>query len=210
MIRLMLVDDHAIVREGLKRLIAADAAMVVVAEAETGGEALDKVRALELDVVILDLSLPDRNGFDVLRQMQALRPALPILILSMHAEEEYAVRAFRAGAAGYLTKRSVPSQLMNGVRKVASGGRFVTPELAEHLAFELQRKEGNDPHKLLSEREFQVFLMIAAGKPVRDIAHELNLSVKTVNNYRLSLLRKMGMKSNAELVRYAVVHGLLE
>ncbi|HEY6843911.1 MAG TPA: response regulator transcription factor, partial [Thermoanaerobaculia bacterium] len=161
MIRLLLVDDHDIVREGLKQLIAADAGMRVVAEAGSGNQALDRVRETELDVVVLDLSLPDRSGFDVLRQMHAVRPALPVLILSMHSEEEFAVRTFRAGAAGYLTKNSAASQLLNGIRKVAAGGRFVTPELAEHLAFELQRKEGDEPHKLLSEREFQVFLAIA-------------------------------------------------
>ena len=210
MIRLMLVDDHDIVREGLKRLVAVDASIRVAAEAASGNEALDKVRQIEVDVMILDLSLPDRSGFDIMQQVHAIRPSLPILILSMHAEEEFAVRAFRAGAVGYLTKKSAAAQLLNGIRKVAAGGRFVTPELAEHLAFELQRKDHDQPHDLLSEREFQVFLAIAQGKPVRQIARELNLSSKTINNYRLSILRKMSMKSNADIVRYAVERGLLQ
>jgi DNA-binding NarL/FixJ family response regulator len=209
MTRIILVDDHNIVREGLKSLLDAEPAFTVVAEAETGEEALDKVRAVDADVVVLDLVLPDRSGFDIVRQILTLRPKIAVLILSMHAQPEFAVRAFRAGASGYLTKKSAAGQLVNGIRKVASGGRFVTPELAEQLAFDLRRTDEGDPHTQLTEREFQVFLAIAVGKPVRDIARELNLSVKTVNNYRLTVLTKMGMKNNAELVRYAVIYHLI-
>lgn len=186
-----------------------DAQIIVAGEATTGNEALAAIDAGDFDVVVLDLSLPDRSGLDVLAHVKASRPQLPILILSMAREEEFALRALRAGASGYLEKRSAPEQLVAAIKRLAQGKKYLSTELAEHLVLDGDRHGPDRPHDLLSPREFEIFLMIAGGKPASRIAADLLLSVKTVNNHRARILRKMSMKSNAELIRYAIQHQLI-
>ncbi len=209
MIRILVTDDHAIVRKGLKQILSDVRDMAVLGEAATGQEAFQKLRRGAFDVVLLDISLPGQNGLEVLKDMQREWPRLPVLILSMHAEEQYAVRAFKAGAAGYLTKASAPEELIGAIRKVASGGRYVTAALAERLAFALREDPGRPPHEALSDREYQVLLMLAGGKTVTEIAGELCLSVKTVSTYRGRIMEKLQMKNNAQLILYAVRQGLV-
>ena len=210
MIKILIADDHAIVREGLKRIVAETADMVVADEATNGHEVLDKVSNNEYNVVILDISMPGRGGVDILKQLKGQRPHLPILILSMHPEEQYAVRVLKAGAAGYLTKESAPDELITAIKRVSSGRKYVSSSLAEKLAFDLERDTELSYHETLSDREYQVLCMIASGKRAQEIAEELCLSVKTVSTYRSRILEKMKMKNNAELMRYAIKHGLVE
>ena len=209
MIRVLIADDHDIIREGLKQIVADAGDISVVAEAKSGAEALELARGGGCDVVILDLNLPDRPGLDVLAQMRAMAPHLPILILSMHREASYVSRALKGGATGYVSKDSARAHLVGAIRKVARGERFLTPTFAEALAFEMVDGAGKSRHAALSDREFQVLCMIAAGKPPREIAAELGVSVKTVATHRARLLEKMRMKNNAELVQYAIEHDLL-
>jgi DNA-binding NarL/FixJ family response regulator len=208
MIRVLIADDHDIVREGVKQIVSETSDIVVGGEARTGAEALDRAREGHWDVVILDLNLPDRPGLDVLAQLHAVAADLPVLILSMHGEASYAARALKAGASGYVSKNSAREHLVAAIRKLANGERFLTPELAESLAFGMM---GSRPtgHQSLSDREFQVLCLIATGRPPREIAAELNVSVKTVATHRARLLQKMGLRNNAELVRYAIDHQLL-
>lgn len=208
-IRVLIADDHAIVREGLKQIVHANQAITVVAEAANGNEALVKVRSCELDVLVLDLSLPGRSGLDVLAHVKASKPALPVLILSMEREEEFAMRCIHAGASGYLEKRSAPEQLVIAIKRLAAGGRYMSAELAQRLALELDHPGGERPHDRLTKREFEIFLSIAGGKPVSVIADELGLSVKTVNNHRSRILEKLAMKSTSEVIRYAIRHELI-
>jgi two-component system invasion response regulator UvrY len=210
MIKILIADDHAIVREGLKRIVAETADMVVADEAISGHEVLKKVRNNEYDVVILDISMPGRGGVDILKQLKGQKPDLPILILSMHPEEQYAVRVLKAGAAGYLTKESAPDELITAIKRVSRGRKYVSPSLAEKLAFDLERDTERPYHETLSDREYQVLCMIASGKRVQEIAEELCLSVKTVSTYRSRILEKLKMKNNAELMRYAIKHGLVD
>jgi two-component system invasion response regulator UvrY len=210
MIKILIADDHAIVREGLKRIVAETADMVVADEATNGHEVLDKVSNNEYNVVILDISMPGRGGVDILKQLKGQRPHLPILILSMHPEEQYAVRVLKAGAAGYLTKESAPDELITAIKRVSSGRKYVSSSLAEKLAFDLERDTELSYHETLSDREYQVLCMIASGKRAQEIAEELCLSVKTVSTYRSRILEKMKMKNNAELMRYAIKHELVE
>lgn len=210
MIRILIADDHAIVREGLKQIVAETADMVIADEAQSGHEVLDKVGKKEYEVVVLDISMPGRDGVDILKQIKAQRPLLPVLVLSIHPEEQYAVRVLKAGAAGYLTKESAPDELIAAIRKVSAGRRYVSPALAEKLAFELQSDTAKPSHEALSDREYQVLCLIAAGKRVKEIAEELCLSVKTVSTYRARILEKMRMKNNAELMHYAIKQGLVE
>jgi len=210
MIRVLIADDHAIVREGLKQIVAETPDMAVADEARTGQEVLDKIRKGEYDVVVLDISMPGRDGLDVLRQLRSEKAELPVLILSMHPEEQYAVRALKAGARGYLTKESAPDELVAAIRKVSFGGKYITTSLAERLA-SLLDVEGERPlHEKLSNREFQVMCMIGSGKPVKRIADELCLSTKTISTYRSRILEKMGMTTNAELIRYAIDNRLID
>lgn len=209
MITVLIADDHDIVREGLKQIVSETSDIVVGGEARSGGEAIDQVRNGGWDVVVLDLNLPDRPGLDVLAQIRSLAPQLPVLILSMQQQPSYAARALRSGALGYVSKNSAREHLVPAIRKVANGERFLTPELAESLAFDLMRPPNDRSHQSLSDREFQVLCLIAAGKPPRDIALELNVSVKTVATHRARLLVKMGLKNNAALVQYAIEHRLL-
>jgi DNA-binding NarL/FixJ family response regulator len=209
-IRVLIADDHALVREGLRRILAADAAFQVVGEAKDGHEALAAVRAGGFDVLLLDLSMPGRSGIELVKQVKSESPGLKVLVLSMHDEDQYAVRAIRAGASGYLTKDSATMQLVAAIRKAAAGGLYITPAVAERLALQLQAPGDELPHKRLSDREHEVFLRLVAGDSVTAIAERLHLSVKTVSTHKTHVLEKMGMGSVAELVRYAVAHGLVD
>ena len=208
MIQVLIVDDHAIVREGLKQILSSDNGIVVAGEAGNAQEAMTRVQERNWDVVVLDITLPDRNGLEVLKDIKHVRPQLPVLILTMHAGEQYAARALKAGAAGYLNKESIPEQLIQAIQKVVKGGRYITPELAEMLLMDLDRDASKRPHDHLSDREFQILRLIGAGKTLTEIADELCLSVKTVSTYRARVLEKMALKNNAELIRYAIEHQL--
>ena len=210
MIKILIADDHAIVREGLKQIVAETSDIVVADEASTGHEVLHKVRANDYDVVVLDISMPGGDGLNILKQIKSEIPKLSVLVLSMHPEEQYAVRVLKAGAAGYLTKESAPDELISAIRRVASGGKFVSSFLAEKLAFDLESDRGKPLHEILSDREYQVMCMIASGKRAKEIAEELCLSIKTISTYRSRILEKMRMKNNAELTHYAVKQGLVE
>lgn len=207
--KILIADDHAIIREGLKQIIARTVDMEVAGEAANGQEALRKVRENDYDLVILDISMPGRSGLDVLAEIKTLKPKLPVLILSMYPEEQYAMRALRSGASGYVTKGSPPQELIEALEKVSMGRKYVSPSFAEVLADSLDHPEPKEPHLKLSNREYQVLCMIASGKPVSIIAEELSLSVKTVSTYRTLILRKMNMKNNAEITRYAIQNNLV-
>ena len=210
MINILVADDHAVVREGVKQIIADVSDMLVKDEANNGHETLKKVMSNEYDVVLLDISMPGRSGLELLEDIKSQRPKLPVLILSMHPEKQYAFRALRAGASGYLTKASAPQELIGAIRKASSGGKYVTASLAEKLAFEIDSDTEKAPHEKLSNREYQVMLMIAGGKLVSEIADELCLSIKTISTYRARIMDKMGMKKNAELTLYAVRNDLIK
>ena len=210
MLRILIADDHPVFRRGLKQIIEEASDLIVAGEAANGAEALRKARTGDYDVVLLDITMPVKNGVDVLSQLKHDRPALPVLMLSMHPEEQYAVRALRAGASGYLTKESAPEELVAAIRKVSAGGKYVSASLAEHLASIVQSAGESLPHETLSRREYQVMCLIAAGKTVSEVARELSLSVKTVSTYRARILEKLQMKNNAELMRYATQNQLVE
>jgi len=210
MIRALITDDHAVVRRGLKELLTDSRKIEVLGEASNAREAMDQVRSGRWDVVILDINLPDRNGLDLLRDVKREKPDLPVLILSVCSEDQFAVRALRSGAAGYLTKASAPAQLVDAVEKVAGGGRYISPAVAERLAVLVGSDREGMPHEALSEREYQVTRMLASGKTVSQIAAEMNLSVKTISTYRSRVLDKMGMRTNAELTYYAVRNQLVD
>jgi two-component system, NarL family, invasion response regulator UvrY len=208
--RILVADDHAVVREGVKRILSAVADGVVVGEASNGQELLAHVTAETWDMVLLDISMPGRNGLDVLRQLHSTCPLLPVLVFSMHPEHQYAIRAFKSGAAGYLTKESIPDELVAAIRKVIQGGRYVSHAMSEYLVDELARPADAPPHGRLSDRELQVLCLLASGKTVTQIAAELSLSVKTVSTHRSRILEKMRLKTNAELIRYAIWHRLVD
>jgi two-component system invasion response regulator UvrY len=210
MIRVLIADDHAVVRQGLKQILGDTPEMAVAGEATNGQEVLDKVRAETWDVVILDISMPDRSGLDILKQLRSERPKLPVLVLSMYSEDQFAMRVLKAGASGYLTKDSASDELVKAVRKVASGGKYVSPFLAEKLAFEIGSDANKLPHETLSDREFQVLRMIATGKAVGEIAAELSLSPKTISTYRARLMKKMNLTTNADLIHYAIQNHLVD
>jgi len=210
MIRILIADDHAIVRAGLKQIIADTDDLQVTGEASNGQEVLDALERDAYDVVVLDLSMPGRGGLDALKQIHSAYPQLPVLILSMHPEEQYAVRALRSGASGYLSKESASEELVAAIRHTASGRKYVSPSLAEHLADEVAGSDLEEPHHSLSDRELQVLCMIASGQTVSNIADELSLSVKTVSTYRERILLKMKMRSNAELTHYAIKNHLID
>ncbi len=207
---ILVADDHAVVRRGLRQVIAEECDGAVVEEASTGQGVLDAVRRQDWAAVVLDINLPDKNGLEVLKDLKAMRPTLPVLILSHHAEVEYAARAFKAGAAGYLTKESASEELTIAIRKVLAGGRYVSPSFAEQLAGRLTDELDGPPHHALSDREHQVLCQIARGKAVSQIANELALSVKTISTYRARLLEKLHLANNAALMRYALDHRLVE
>jgi DNA-binding NarL/FixJ family response regulator len=209
-IRLLVADDHEIVRRGLRQIVAEAQDLTVAGEAATAEEVLLRVGERSWDAVILDLSLPGGNGLDLLAEVKRRRPDLPVLILTIHSEEQYAIRALRAGAAGYLTKESAPEQLVEAVRKVVRGGKYVSPAVAERLAYNLGRDPDRPLHETLSDREYEVLRMVASGQTVSEVAEALALSVKTVSTYRTRILEKMGMKTNAELTHYAIKNRLVE
>ena len=209
-VRLLVADDHAVVRQGIRQILSDAPEVEVVAEATNGLEAIEIVRGGDVDVVILDLSMPGLSGIETVKKLRQDHPDVPVLVLSMHPEEQYAVRVMRTGAAGYLTKDGAPEELVAAVRSVARGHKYVTSTLAERLAHELERGSDKLPHEVLSDREYQVMLLMAEGLSGRDIAERLTLSAKTVSTYRARLLHKMNMSSNVELIRYALRQGLIE
>jgi DNA-binding NarL/FixJ family response regulator len=209
-IRVLVADDHVMFRRGLKMVLEDTPDMVVADEAGTGREALAKALKGNFDVLLLDISMPERSGFDILKDLKQLKPELPVLILTMHAEDKYAVRVLKAGASGYLTKKNAPDELVSAIRKVLAGGRYVSESLAEKIAFELQEGGEKPPHENLSDREYQVMCLIATGKSMSDIAEELSLSVNTVSTYRARILEKMRLKNTAELIHYAISNHLVE
>jgi DNA-binding NarL/FixJ family response regulator len=210
MIRILIADDHAIVRAGLRQFIADQTDMEVSAEASTGSETIAAVRASDFDVVLLDISMRDKNGIDTLKTLKHVKPELPVLMLSAYAEDQYAVNLLRAGAAGYLNKEAASTQLVGAIRTVVHGRKYVSPSLAQILADGVSGDVDRPLHAELSQREFQIFCKLAAGAAVSKIADELNLSVKTVSTYRTRILEKMAMKSNADLTYYAIKNGLIE
>jgi DNA-binding NarL/FixJ family response regulator len=209
MIKILITDDHAIVRRGLRQILSETSDIVVGDEAENAHQLLELLPKNDYGVLVLDISLPGRSGFDILKQVKTLRPKLPILIHSMHSEEQFAVRALKAGASGYITKESAPEELIKAIRKVHAGGRYVSATLGEKLALGLVEDSSKAPHETLSDREYQVMYLIASGKMSKDIAQELSLSVKTVSTYRARVLEKMKMKTNADLTRYAIHNNLV-
>ncbi len=210
MIRVLVADDHPIVRQGLRQRLSESSDVGVSGEATDAQDTLDKARSGEWDVLVLDISMPGRNGFDILRELKYCRPDLPVLVLSVHSEEQFAVRALQAGAAGYLMKDSAPNELVTAIRKAVAGGKYVSPHLAEMLATSVSQHLRHLPHETLSEREFQVMRCMAAGKTPAEIADELSLSVKTVSTYRARILQKMNLKTNSELMRYAMQNELVD
>ena len=209
MIKILIADDHSIVRHGLRKIVDYDPEMKVIGEANNGAELLSLIREETVDVVILDISMPGRNGLETLKDLKRLYPALPVIILSIHPEDQYAVRAFRAGASGYMTKESAPEELVKAIRVAYQGGKYISPLVAGLLADFVGIKGTDEKHKLLSDREFEVFKLLANGKTVGQIGDELNLSIKTISTYRTRILEKMGMTINAELTRYAIDFSLL-
>ena len=208
-LKVLIADDHVIFREGLKQVLARTANMGVADEVADGRDVLAKIRDNDYDLLILDISLPGRSGLDILPEVKALRPKLPVLILSMHPEEQYALRALKTGAAGYLTKGSSSFELIDALQKIAMGKKYVSSSMAEMLASRLDSDADRPLHELLSDREFQVMRMIAAGATPKKIAEELMIGIKTVNTYRVRILQKMEMTCNADLTRYAMQNGLI-
>jgi DNA-binding NarL/FixJ family response regulator len=209
-IRILVADDHSVVRKGLVQIVADNPGMEVTGEAATGQETLDLARSKQFDVVILDIAMPGRGGLDILRELKTENPALKVLVLSMYPEEQYAIRSLRDGASAYLTKGSPPDELVLAIKTVAAGKRYITPSVADRLASYVEDSSQKPPHETLSDREMQVLVLIGSGKQVSDIAEELNLSIKTVSTYRSRILLKMVMETNAQLIRYALQHSLVE
>lgn len=207
--RVIIADDHPIVRRGVRDILVESFPRLTIDEVDSAGALFAGLRG-SYDLVLLDLSLPDRNGLDCLGQIRKLHPSLPVLVLSMHAEEHFAVRALKSGAAGYVTKDKAAEELVRAIKKILGGGRYVSSELAERLAAELTGDRAQAPHERLSEREFRVLRLLASGKSVSEIGQELFLSVKTVSTYRSRLLNKMQMRSNAELTRYCIQNQLVD
>lgn len=210
MIRILIADDHPILRQGLKEILMRELKEVICGEAGTAQQVLSQVQNQDWDVVILDVTMPGRSGLDVLKDLKAVRPKLPILVLSMHPEGQLGKRALKTGASGYMNKESVPEELIKAIRKVLAGGRYVSPALAERLAWDLDAQAVQPLHEKLSPREFEVLRMMALGKTVTQIAEELHLSVPTVSTHRAHILGKMNMTTTAELIRYALLHHLVD
>lgn len=210
MIRILVADDHTLVREGLKQILASAQDLVIAAEAVDGDQALAHVRDVDFDLALLDMSMPGLSGIELIKRLKLEKPKLRILILSMHGEQQYAVRAYKAGASGYLTKDSASAELVTAIRKVAAGGVYISPAAAEQLALGAMKNDSGLPHKTLSDREFEVFRLLVEGATLTAIADGLHLSVKTVSTHKTHILQKMNMSSTAELVRYALEHRLMD
>lgn len=208
--KILIADDHAVVRKGFVQILDEAQDIVEVDEAETGEDVIDMVRENDYDVLVLDLNMPGMSGFQVLEQVAVIRENLPVLVLSMHSEQQYGVRVLRAGAAGYIAKGTAPEELLTAVRRVAGGNKYISPQLAERLLNVLDHPNDGPPHQRLSDREFQVFRQLCEGVTVTEIGEQLNLSAKTISTYRSRVLDKMEMSSNAELVQYAVRNGIIE
>jgi len=209
-IKLLIADDHAIFREGLKHILEEHPDIIVADEAGNGQEVLDYVWKNEYDMILLDIGMPGMPALEVLKQVKNEKPRLPVLVLSMYPEDQYAVRFIRAGASGYLTKESAPEELITAIRKITAGRKYITSSIAEKLADEVEPDAEKPAHHTLSDREFEVFRLIASGKTVKQIADDLFLSMKTISTYRSRILEKMKMKTNAELMHYALKHHMLE
>jgi len=209
MLRVVIADDHPLIRKGLKQILAESLYIGKVDEAGDGDELMNLLRKGPYDVVVLDISLPGKDGLELLKDVKSLYPSLPVLILSIQPEEQYALRALKCGASGCLNKASAPEELVAAIRRLAEGGTYITPIVEELLLKDLKRTQGELPHQALSDREYQVFLLLASGKTPSEIAEKLSLSVKTVSTYRMRLLEKMGLKTNAQLTQYAFKHGLI-
>jgi DNA-binding NarL/FixJ family response regulator len=207
--RVLIADDHAVVRQGLKQILASDPEVVVSGEARDGDEALDLARTVDWDVAVLDYSMPGLNGLELLGEIKREFPTRPVLILSMHPEDVHATRVLKAGGAGYITKESAPQELTAAIRKVAGGGKYLSPSLAEMLALDLALEGRKPPHETLSDHEYRVMWLLASGKQISQIAREMALSPSTVSTYRARILKKLNLSTNAELVRYAVSHRLI-
>jgi two-component system, NarL family, invasion response regulator UvrY len=208
MIKILIADDHPIVRRGLKEILSDDPGIAMVGEAESSSEVIELVRTHHWDAVVLDITMPGRGGLDTLKELKRLHPELPVLMLSMHSEDQFAMRAFKAGAAGYMTKESAPNELITAIRKITKGGKYVSATFAEKLVSIM----GAEPpsQDSLSAREYQVMLMIASGNTLSQIAEEMNLSIKTISTYRTRILEKMKMQNNAEITYYAIKNGLVK
>jgi len=209
-LKVLLADDHAIIRDGLRQILADTDDLVVAGEAANGLDVLQKVREQDWDVLVLDISMPGRNGLDLIRMAKEERPELPILVLSMHQEEQYAVRALKAGAQGYITKESDSELLVAAIRRVAKGGVHISDKVAELMVRGIRPTDKPQPHNLLSDREYQIFNMLVMGRTLTEIAAELSLSVKTISTHKTHILQKMNLSSAAELIRYAVAHDLAD
>ncbi|HRE39754.1 MAG TPA: response regulator transcription factor [Ignavibacteria bacterium] len=210
MIKILIVDDHQMIREGVKKILKSEPDIQILGEAKNGVEAIDFVSKNQIDLVILDITLPGQSGIDIMKSLQKIHNKIKILIFSMHPEDRFAVRALKSGASGYLTKDAGAEQLVNAIHKIANGSKYISETLAEQLALEIYEEKFKELHEYLSDREFEVFLMISKGKKVSHIADVLNISIPTVNTYRARILEKMKMKSNVELSNYALKHNLLE
>jgi DNA-binding NarL/FixJ family response regulator len=209
-IRILIVDDHVMIRQGLRQILADAFAKAIFGEASSANEALEQATKNRWDVVLLDITMPGKSGLDVLKQMVEAQPNLAVLVLSMHPEDQYAVRVLRTGAAGYITKNTASEEVIGAVKKVLAGGKYVSASLAENLAANLNSPAAKAPHELLSDREYQVMRMIAVGRSVKEIAFELSLSVKTISTYRTRIMEKTRLKTNADIIRYAVHEKLVE
>lgn len=208
-IKVLIADDHAVVRAGLKQMLAGNPDISIVDEVDNGFDAVDKVRRNDYSVVVLDIAMPGKSGLDALKEIKLERPSLPVLMLSMYPEDQYAIRVLRSGASGYLTKECVPDELATAVRVVSQGRKYISPSLAERLAVNLDAENTQEPHELLSDREYQVLCMLASGKSPSEIANDLAISAKTVSTYRTRILEKMQLKNNAELTSYAIQYHLI-
>ena len=209
MLRILLADDHAVVRQGVRQILADAFVQVTFGQAQNAPELLELVASERWDIVVLDLNMPGGNGLEALKQVKQSHPQLPVLILSMYPEDQYAVRTIRAGAAGYLNKESAPEELVTAIRKVLNGGEYISAAVADELVLHARHEDGQPLHKHLSDREYQVLCLIAVGKEVKEISTELSLSAKTISTYRARLLEKMNLKTNAELTHYAIQNGLV-
>ena len=209
MIRVLIADDHTIVRQGLKQILNLDPQIEVSFEAKNGNEVLEFARNNSVDVVVLDITMPGRNGLDTLKELKRLKPTIAVIVLSMHPKDQYAVRVLKAGASGYITKESAPEELVDAIRKAYHGEKYISPDVAELLADYIEHGASDEPHKILSDREFEVLRLIASGKGITQIADELNLSVKTVSTYRSRIVEKTGLSSNSDITRYSIEHDLI-